>query len=94
VTRKTYDHVDQRAKYSVLRSTRHFGPMVLHLVLSKQIDGLMFHLISKQEISSAADLVSLFHLETGASNPEVDEQKLIEVIDKFFNNIILSIIIL
>ena len=54
----------------------------------------MFHVISKQEISSAADLVSLFHLETGASNPEVDEQKLIEVIDKFFNNIILSIIIL
>lgn len=57
--------------------------MVLHLVLSKQIDGLMFHLISKQEMSSAADLVSLFHLERGALNPEVDEIKLIEVMQLF-----------
>lgn len=56
--------------------------MVLHLVLCKRIDGLMFHLISKQEISSAADLVTLFHMERGASNPEVDDIKLIEVIHK------------
>lgn len=79
VTRKTYDHIDKTGKYADLRSTRHFGPMALHLVLSKQIDGLMFHFISKQEIASASDLVRLFHtVETGASNPDVDEIKLVE----------------
>ena len=80
VTRKTYNFVDENAKFASLRSTRHFGPMVLHLVLSKRMDNLLFHLINSKDIDAAADLVRLFHeVESNTSPTEVDEFHLIEV---------------
>ncbi len=80
VTRKTYDFVDENSKYTSLRSTRHFGPMVLHLVLSKRIDNLLFHFINLKDIDAAANLVRLFHTVANDTSPtEVDEFQLIEV---------------
>nr|CAG4646479.1 EOG090X0AW0 [Macrothrix elegans] len=79
VTRKTYDHIDMNKQYEVLRSTRHFGPLTLHLVLSKRMDDLMLYFLSKQDLSASADLVRLFHkVETDRLPPEADEHKLIE----------------
>lgn len=37
----TYDHIDETRSYEVLRSTRHFGPFVLHLVKKREIDNLL-----------------------------------------------------
>ncbi len=79
VTRKTYDLVDENCQYATLRSTRHFGPMVLHLVLCKRLDNLLFHFITSKDIGAAADLVRLFHSVETDSPCEVDEFKLIEV---------------
>lgn len=80
VTRKTYNHIDENGSYSSLRSTRHFGPMALHLVLSKRIDSLLFNFITTKEIGAAVDLVRLFHsVESGSLPTETDEFKLIEV---------------
>jgi small subunit ribosomal protein S22 len=80
VTRKTYDFVDENTKYTSLRPTRHFGPMVLHLVLSKKMDNLLFHFINSKDIDAAANLVRLFHTVADDTSPtEVDEFQLIEV---------------
>ncbi|EFX81875.1 hypothetical protein DAPPUDRAFT_302775 [Daphnia pulex] len=79
VTRKTYDFVDENTKYTSLRPTRHFGPMVLHLVLSKKMDNLLFHFINTKDIDAAANLVRLFHTVADDTSPtEVDEFQLIE----------------
>nr|CAG4643413.1 EOG090X0AW0 [Ilyocryptus agilis] len=81
VTRKTYECVDKNGHYDALRSTRHFGPMVLHLTLLKRIDNLLFHLISREEIEAGADLVRLFHLveNTSSSLPkDVDSRQVVE----------------
>lgn len=80
VTRKTYDLVDENGQYASLRSTRHFGPMTLHLILSKRMDGLLFHFITSKDVGAAANLVRLFHLVENESSPnDVDEFQLIEV---------------
>nr|CAG4641935.1 EOG090X0AW0 [Eurycercus lamellatus] len=79
VTRKTYDCVNKTAQYDTLRSTRHFGPLVLHLVLSKEIDDLLFNFISRKELGAAVDLVNLFHIvESGATTQNMDDYQLIE----------------
>uniref|UniRef100_A0A0P4WQX4 28S ribosomal protein S22, mitochondrial n=1 Tax=Daphnia magna TaxID=35525 RepID=A0A0P4WQX4_9CRUS len=79
VTRKTYNCIDENNKFSTLRSTRHFGPMVLHLVLCKRMDNLLFHFITSKEVKAAADLVRLFHLVWSDSSPsELDEFQSIE----------------
>nr|CAG4649577.1 EOG090X0AW0 [Scapholeberis mucronata] len=78
-TRKTYNCIDENGHYAALRSTRHFGPMVLHFALSKRIDGLLFYFINTRELSAATDLVRLFHsVESDAVPVEADEYKLIE----------------
>ena len=80
VTRKTYDHVNERGQFAALRSTRHFGPMTLHLVLSKRLDDLLLHFITKEETDAAADLVRLFHsVEGGSIANKTEERHLIEV---------------
>ena len=73
VTRKTYNYVDDNHDYEQLRSTRHFGPFILHLVLSSRLDDLLLHLITSKNISNAVLLVKLFHLVKGTS---VDSQDL------------------
>nr|CAG4638648.1 EOG090X0AW0 [Cyclestheria hislopi] len=62
VTRKTYDCIDENHHYASLQSTRHFGPMVLHLLLSKRIDDLLCHFLNERRIESAGNLVKLFCL--------------------------------
>lgn len=80
VTRKTYNYIDEKGHYSVLRSTRHLGPMVLHFVLSKRMDDLLFHFISTKDINAAVDLVRLFHAVEGEPlSKDADEFKMIEV---------------
>ena len=61
VTRTAYNCVDEKRDYAALRSTRHFGPLALHLILCKRADDLLCHFIVSEDIGAAADLVKLFH---------------------------------
>nr|CAG4648809.1 EOG090X0AW0 [Polyphemus pediculus] len=80
VTRTTYDSIDERRAYGIIQSTRHFGPMVLHLVLSKKMDDLMFYFISENDLNAGADLVRLFRtVESISSNVDLtNDSQLVE----------------
>nr|CAG4650383.1 EOG090X0AW0 [Sida crystallina] len=81
VTRKTYNTVDEKGHYSVLRSTRHFGPMVLHLVLIKRLDDLMCYFITNEDINAAADLVRLVKRvrpDSASHDNQINELQLVE----------------
>ena len=80
VTRKTYDFVDDKRHYATLRSTRHFGPMALHLVLSQRMDDLLCYFIAVEDIAAAADLVRVFQKVRSSSFDETtDDYILVQV---------------
>lgn len=80
VTRTTYDYINQNGHFSTLRSSRHFGPMALHLVLSKSADDLLVYFLKKKEIEAAADLVRLHHIVHETLTPDqADKFNLVEV---------------
>ncbi|XP_059057096.1 small ribosomal subunit protein mS22 [Achroia grisella] len=61
VTSITYQHVDMNTNYSLLRSTRHFGPMTFYLTWHSNIDNLMLELLQSGAIREAVLLVALRH---------------------------------
>nr|CAG4645722.1 EOG090X0AW0 [Lynceus sp. MCZ IZ 141354] len=76
-TRKTYNHINEHGHYDVLYSTRHYGPMTLHLVLEKRIDDLLLHLIKQLKLESAADLVRIYNI-THKTEKDADNFTLIK----------------
>ncbi|XP_048845151.1 28S ribosomal protein S22, mitochondrial [Brienomyrus brachyistius] len=62
VHRLTYEDIDKRAKYELLRSTRHFGGLVWHLVTVRRVDGLLVDMLQRELINDAVNLVALFHM--------------------------------
>ncbi|KAG7470869.1 hypothetical protein MATL_G00118400 [Megalops atlanticus] len=58
----TYEDMEKHGKYDLLRSTRHFGGMVWHLVNARRIDGLLVDMLQRDLVQDAASLVSLFHM--------------------------------
>ncbi|KAJ8256330.1 hypothetical protein COCON_G00184820 [Conger conger] len=58
----TYEDIEKQGKYDLLRSTRHFGGMVWHLVNSRRTDGLLIDMLQRELVQDAASLVSLFHM--------------------------------
>ncbi|XP_026724714.1 28S ribosomal protein S22, mitochondrial [Trichoplusia ni] len=59
VTSITYQHLDSNSKYELLRSTRHFGPLVFYLTWHKSMDNLMLELLQTGAVREAALLVAL-----------------------------------
>ncbi len=58
-----FEHVNANGQYNTLHSTRHFGPMVFHLVYHKKCDDLMFHYISRERrLEDAASVVRVYGL--------------------------------
>jgi len=55
-----YEHVNENKHFDVLHSTRHYGPMLFHLAWTKRLDECIIHLIRRDEISDAANLVALY----------------------------------
>jgi len=45
VAEDVYDHVDLSGDWDVLWSTRHYGPMVFHLVWQQKVDDLISHFL-------------------------------------------------
>eukprot|EP00074_Homo_sapiens_P058465 XP_006713766.1 28S ribosomal protein S22, mitochondrial isoform X2 [Homo sapiens] len=62
VHHKTYEDIDKRGKYDLLRSTRYFGGMVWYFVNNKKIDGLLIDQIQRDLIDDATNLVQLYHV--------------------------------
>ncbi|XP_018373518.1 PREDICTED: 28S ribosomal protein S22, mitochondrial [Trachymyrmex cornetzi] len=62
ITREVYEHINAERHFDVLRSTRHFGPMVFHLVWTSNIDNLLYEMIETNRIKDAALLIRLYHM--------------------------------
>ncbi|EFN89057.1 28S ribosomal protein S22, mitochondrial [Harpegnathos saltator] len=61
VTREVYERINLEKHFDVLRSTRHFGPMVFHLVWTSNIDNLLCEMIENSRIKDAILLIRLYH---------------------------------
>lgn len=65
-----YEHINAHAQFDALYSTRHFGPMVFHLVWNRRCDDLLVHFLQKdrvEEVESVLNLYSLFHPDSATS---------------------------
>ncbi|XP_060829818.1 small ribosomal subunit protein mS22 [Bombus pascuorum] len=67
VTKEVYSYVDKLNKFDVLRSTRHFGPLVFQLAWENNIDKLLLELMDSENIEEAGALIRLYH----ALHPDV-----------------------
>ncbi|GBN50723.1 28S ribosomal protein S22, mitochondrial [Araneus ventricosus] len=54
VTYQTYEHIQEKKKFDLLRSTRHFGPMAFYFANKKSIDPLLIDMVSRQLLKSDA----------------------------------------
>ncbi|KAJ8722484.1 hypothetical protein PYW07_003664 [Mythimna separata] len=59
ITSMTYQHVDNKSKYELLRSTRHFGPLVFYLTWHQTMDKLMLELLQSGAVREAVLLTAL-----------------------------------
>ncbi|XP_013180403.1 PREDICTED: 28S ribosomal protein S22, mitochondrial isoform X1 [Papilio xuthus] len=59
VTSITYQHVDMKTNYKLLRSTRHFGPLAFYLTWHQSMDNLMLELLQTGVIREAVLLMGL-----------------------------------
>lgn len=62
VTQATYDDIEEKQEYGILRFSRHFGPMVFYLVLHKTIDNLLIENLKTNRLDDAVSLVTLYNL--------------------------------
>ncbi|CAB3228702.1 unnamed protein product [Arctia plantaginis] len=59
ITSITYQHIDTLSKYELLRSTRHFGPLVFYLTWHQSIDNLILELLQNSAVRDAVLLTAL-----------------------------------
>ncbi|XP_018611664.1 small ribosomal subunit protein mS22 [Scleropages formosus] len=76
VHRLTYEDIEKQGKYNLLRSTRHFGGMAWHLVMSRNVDGLLVDMLQRDLVHDAVSLVSLFNLVHPQSESAEEARKL------------------
>ncbi|KAJ4935214.1 hypothetical protein JOQ06_016750 [Pogonophryne albipinna] len=58
----TYEDLDKHGKYDLLRSTRHFGGLTWFLLNARRVDALIVHMLKREQLQDAVNLVSLFHM--------------------------------
>lgn len=56
----TYQHINEHNKFEMLRSTRHFGPLVFYLTWFKTLDNFLLELISTSNIGECNSLLKLY----------------------------------
>ncbi|XP_023934725.1 28S ribosomal protein S22, mitochondrial isoform X2 [Bicyclus anynana] len=59
LTSITYQHIDLKSMYDLLRSTRHFGPLAFYLTWHKSVDNLMLELLQSADVREAVLLLAL-----------------------------------
>ena len=57
-----YDFIDTMGHFEVLHSTRHYGPMVFHLVWEKRADNLIVYYLKKLQLEEASKVVHLYKI--------------------------------
>ncbi|XP_012527439.1 28S ribosomal protein S22, mitochondrial [Monomorium pharaonis] len=72
ITREVYEHINAERRFDLLRSTRHFGPMVFHLVWTSNIDNLLCEMIETGRVKDAALLIRLCHIINPTSKSAVE----------------------
>jgi len=55
-----FNHVNANANFECLWSTRHYGPLVFHLVWEKKCDDLLTHYLFKRDLHSVSHLLQLY----------------------------------
>ncbi|XP_034938161.1 28S ribosomal protein S22, mitochondrial [Chelonus insularis] len=85
VTKTVYDHINEASHFKKLISTRHYGPMVFHLVWRKNIENLLLHNIKNDIIEDAALLIKLYHkIHPSAKSAQVQcNDNHIQLIEKY-----------
>lgn len=61
VMSRTFEHINQRSEFDVLRSTRYFGPMAFYLAWHKIIDNLVMDCIRRGYMRNAVEAVCLMY---------------------------------
>lgn len=59
VMSRTFEHINQRSEFDVLRSTRHFGPLAFYLAWHKIIDNLVIDCLRRDFARNAVEAVCL-----------------------------------
>ncbi|KZC04110.1 28S ribosomal protein S22, mitochondrial [Dufourea novaeangliae] len=85
ITKEVYRHINAWNSYDILRSTRHFGPMVFYLVSEKKIDNLLVELLQSPAIDEAVSLVRLYYIlhPDVASATEAQDKDSLELIEYY-----------
>lgn len=73
VTREVYERINLEKHFDVLRSTRHFGPMVFHFVWTSNIDNFLCEMIENSQIEHAVLVIRLYHKIHPTSNSAVEQ---------------------
>ncbi|XP_030758443.1 28S ribosomal protein S22, mitochondrial [Sitophilus oryzae] len=76
----TYQHINEKNLFHLLRSTRHFGSLVFFLVWNKNIDNLLLDLIETSNVNEAAQLIALY---SKIHNTEFDGDTVLEKVESF-----------
>nr|ACD37579.1 mitochondrial ribosomal protein s22 [Philodina roseola] len=89
VTHRIYEHIDKTYSYDLLRSTRHFGPMVFYFSWFKKIDRLLNDMIQRDLINDAVSLLQLYgilHPESKVANYQFHDAQPIDLIQAFITD--------
>ncbi|XP_012270953.1 28S ribosomal protein S22, mitochondrial [Orussus abietinus] len=62
ITTIVYDRISNEKDYDLLRSTRHYGPLIFYLVWNKKISELLLENITTERIQDAVKLIQLYHV--------------------------------
>ncbi|XP_068200864.1 small ribosomal subunit protein mS22 [Palaemon carinicauda] len=57
----TYEAIDEKRKYDMLISTRHYGPMCFYLAWHRKIDKLLIEYIQQEKLSDGVSLIQLHY---------------------------------
>lgn len=72
VTSTTYQHINDRSAFDVLRSTRHFGPMAFFLAWHRIINNLLIDCIRRDYLRNAVEAICLsFNLNKISYDPNI-----------------------
>uniref|UniRef100_A0A158R3S9 28S ribosomal protein S22, mitochondrial n=1 Tax=Syphacia muris TaxID=451379 RepID=A0A158R3S9_9BILA len=58
--RDVFDRTISKSNFDLLRSTRHFGPLVFYMVINNRIDPILNYFASTGSLTDTADLIRLY----------------------------------
>lgn len=61
IVKQVYERVNAESHFESLRSTRHFGPMVFHLLWEKKPDNLLIELLNSDYLDEAVLTIELYY---------------------------------